>query len=368
MTEYTRNNPVTETGASADGTVTAEVAALGRKTEFLSRNDRRLPAFAGLAKTTGGFYAENQGGMTLPEAMRFAQMNYEVEFQSPIEVTEITAEGVTKTTYPGRGTRAVWEGNPQPVGLGIVGDRYQLVQPREAGELGEQLMQASGATVVAAGIYGRPRGSQTYLAFKLPETLTIGGKNGDEHDLYLTILNSFNGTSGLIGLFAPIRLACTNMTTATFGKGVQNRFTIRHSGDIEKKKLAAMEALGVAQEWTAIWKEQAEVLLKKSMTDKALDRFLVELLGINEQDTTSRAAQAKLNQRLTMKQIITQSDTCEFGRGTAYAALQGAQEWADWFSGTKASGELGDITRYTRTLNGGATEKLKLRAASLLSV
>lgn len=365
MAEYTKSSPVVEQGVDANGTVTAEVSELGRK-QFIAQRGKRIPAFVGLAKATGGFYAENQRGMTLTEAMAVAQMNFEVGFQSPIEVTEITSEGVTKTTYPGRGTRAFWEGNPQPVGMGIVGDRYQLVQPREAGELGEQLMKASGATVIAAGIYGKPRGSQTYLAFKLPGGLTIGGS--DRHDLYMTILNSYNGASGLTGLFAPIRLDCTNQTTATFGKGVANRFTIRHSGDIEKKKLAALEALGVAEEWAAIWKVKAEELLATPMVGADLDRYLTKLVGLQETDKPSSSTQAKLNQRLAMTQIITQSDTCEFGRGTAYAALQGAQEWADWYTGTKQPGELGDITRYTRILNGTNTEKIKLRAASLLGI
>lgn len=362
MADYTVS-PVTELGTDAAGTSTAEIAEIGRK-HHISEDDR-LPAFVGLAKATGGFYAENEDGLTLDKLLVAAQMNFEVEFEDKIETWSKRNGQQICTKYPFRGTRAFWDGSNDPVGMGMVKSRYQLVQPRAAGELGQAFMGESGANAIAGGIYGDPRGSKTYLAFKLPEGLTIGGE--DRHDLYMTILNSYNGTTGLTGLFAPIRIACTNMTTITFGKRVSNRFTFRHSGDIEKKKLDALEALGVAQEWTAEWKRKAEVLLMRSMTGKDLDRYLEKALPTPARDTrTSASEQRWMRKRLEIKQIITESDTCEFGRGTAYAALQGVHEWADWRSATKQSGSVGTVARFVRTLDGGPTEKIKLDAANLL--
>lgn len=364
MAQYT-TNPVTELGVDENGTRLAEVANIGKKHHMATRGER-LPAFALLAKSTGGFLAENEDGMDLDQAMLAARMNFRVEFQNNIEVIETLPDGVTKTRYPHRGTRAFWDGDPNPVGMGMVLSRYQIVQPRQTGELGQALMKNSGANVVAAGIHGSPLGSKTYLAFKLPGELTIGGS--DKHGLYLTILNSYNGTTGLTGLFAPIRETCTNMVTITFGK-VANRFTFRHSGNVDRKQEDALEALGVAQEWTAAWKRAAERLLAWKMSEEDLDNYLEKVLSAKE-SASSKVQAGVEGKRLMMKQIITTHDTCEFGRGTAYAALQGVQEWSDWFYPTQKKGTAGDIARCTRILNGTGNEgeKLKLHAASLLKI
>lgn len=368
MGDYTHRNPLTEDTTSADGTRTAYVEKLGRS-NYIAEDDR-LPAFVGLAKATGGWYAENEGGMSLEEAMRAGRMNYRVEFQDKIEVTELTPNGPTTTHYPHRGTRAIWDNDPMnPVGLGMVKSRYQLVQPQEAGALGQAVMATGGANVIAAGIFGDPLGARSYLAFKLPQGLTIGGE--DRHDLYLTILNSYDGSSGLTGLFAPIRLACTNMTTVTFGRKVSNRFSFRHSGDIEDKLEDARAALGIAADWSELWKRESERLLATPLAGTELDLFLEKVLPTPtgaSAPKTDKGAQNWADKRFQMKQIITYAETCEFGRGTAYAALQGVHEWADWKSETKDSGLAGHIARFTRNVVGTDMEKTKLRAAELLGV
>lgn len=365
MSDYTRTSPVTEIGTDADGTTTFEIRKIGRR-DYMDFNNR-MPAFTGLAKATGGWLAENEGGMTLDRAMVAGRMNYTVSFQDKIEVTEMTEDGVTTTAYPYRGTRAVWDDRPnEPVGLGMVKNRYQIVQPAQAGELGQAIMDVGGANVVAAGIYGEPMGARSLLAFKLPEGLTIGGE--DRHDLYLTILNSNDGSSGLTGLFAPIRLECTNMTTATFGRKAANRFSFRHSGDTTKKVQDAREALGVATEWVEHFKRSADKLLTTPMSTSEVEAFVEKVLQTPATVTTKAGEQGWADKRVALKQIITQAETNAFGRGTAYAVFNGATEFADWFAPTRSDGQKGALSRYTRILEGGETEKFKLRVGQLLGV
>lgn len=360
MSGYASENPVHEVSTDADGTRTAEIAQLG-DLDFCDFKNR-MPAFVGLAKATGGFYAENEAGMTLDRAMEAARMDFTVQFQEDVEVTTLDNEGALTVRYPHRGTYGRWP-NGDTVGMGMVKSRYQLIQPAEAGMLGQHVMDEGGANVVAAGLYGDPRGSKSYLAFKLPEGFLVGGQ--DRHDLYLTILNSYDGSSNISGLLAPIRLDCTNMTTITFGK-TANRFAFRHSGNIEDKLEKAREALGLASAWTKKWQHAAEQLLATEMNGQALNRYLRRVLPTPEHITTERAQKNWENKRYEIKTIITQSDTCEFGRGTAYAALQGVHEWADWQRPTQRGGVEGAVTRFTRILDGGETEELKLRAARLL--
>jgi len=363
MSSYTRTSPVTAGATDARGTTTSEIRKIGGRNYINS--DDRLPAFAGLAKSTGGFYAENDGGMTLDDAMGAARMNFEVKFQKDVTVTTLSEDGATTVSYPQRGTYGEWPGGTVK-GFGFVGDRYEIVQPAQAGELGQAIMAEGGANVIAAGIYGNPQGCRSYLAFKLPEGLTIGGQ--DRHDLYLTILNSYDGSSGLTGLFAPIRFACTNMTTATFGRKVANRFSFRHSGNTTKKVEDAREALGVATEWAEHYKLAAEKLLATPMSTSEVEAFVDKLLQTPATIKSKSGEKGWADKRLALKQVITQADTNLFGRGTAYAVFNGATEFADWFNPTKSDGEKGELTRYRRILEGGSTEKFKLQVAQLLGV
>lgn len=360
MSGYARHNPTNELGVDADGTRTAEIARIGDLDFYDAKN--RMPAFVGLAKATGGFYAENEKGMTLDKAMTAARMNFTVRFQDGLEFTTVDDDGTTTVSYPHRGTYARWP-DGSTAGLGMVGSRYQLVQPAEAGAVGQHVMDESDASIVAAGIYGEPHGSKTYMAFKLPEGFLIGRE--DRYDLYMTILNSFDGSTKITGLVAPIRFACTNMTTVTFGK-TSNRFEFTHTGNIEDKLKDARAALGLARTWTKKWQTSAERLLAVDMRGRAIDRYLERVLPTPESVTTERAQQGWASKRFEIKTIITKSDTCEFGRNTAYAALQGVHEWADWQRPTKRAGDAGAVTRFTRILDGGETEVIKRRAATLL--
>lgn len=390
MAGYTHRNPVKEQGVDADGTRTARVAAIGDR-QFADF-ENRMPAFVGLAKFAGGVYAENTDGISLDAAMSAARMDYTVKFQQDtrsgaqpvsdehpdtadsdsdddgipmITVTTVEDKDVVTVQYPFRGTYAEWP-NGDRVGLGMVRSRYQIVQPWAAGELGQALIDEGGANCVAAGIYGKPMGARSYLAFKLPQGMTVGGQ--DEHDLYVTILNSYDGQTGLTGLLAPIRLACTNMTTATFGRKVSNRFSFRHSGNVDDKIVEARKALGIASSWSALWQEAAEQLLATPLAGEDLDAFLEKVLPTPNSVSTDSGERAWARRRIEIKHIITKSDTNEFGRGTAYAAYNGVAEWADWASDTKKGGERGMIQRFTRNLNGTDMEKIKLRAADLLGI
>lgn len=363
MSRYTDHNPLVEDAAREDGTRTGEVTRLGKDVQYLASPGERLPAFVGLAKATGGYYAENENGMTLPDAMRAARMNYKVEFQDDIHVTELTPRGTVTTTYPHRGTRAFWDDDPDnPVGLGMVKSRYQVFQPAQAGEFAQSVLNKWDANVVAAGIYGDPVGAKSYIALKLPEGMTVGGQ--DPHDVYFTVLNSYDGSGAMIALLAPLRQRCTNMTTATFGR-LANRVKIRHSGDMTVKTGEVERVLGLGRQWMEQWSARAEQLLATPLSGADLDAYLMKVLPTPETVSTRAGAANWEAKRLEIKQIITRSETCEFGRGRAYAGVQGVHEWADWMSPTKAEGVDGLLSRYTRTIDGADTEKVKLRAVSL---
>lgn len=370
MAGYTTVPLLSRDTTDADGRRTAEVRDIGR-TDFIATGDR-LPAFAGLAKHGGGLYVEDTAGMTIQEALRAADLDFTVSLQ-PNDGTVLTDDGVYDVQYPGKRTLADYgpqRGADRYVGMGNVSDAYTPVQPAEVGELGALIMQETGAQVVAVGGYGRPRSSRMYLALRLPDGLTIGGE--DRHDLYLTLGNSFNAETSLWGLFAPIRIACTNMSTVTFGKNVANRFSFRHTGDPLERAEEARERLGVAGEWTKVWKAQMERLLATPVSDTEIDGIVRKLLP-TPSNAGERAGENWERKRMALRWVIKHSPTNAFGQGTLLSVYNGAIELADHglVFPTKAKEGSTDslVGRHIRNLHGaGRPQTLRDDVTKLLGV
>lgn len=325
-----------------------------------TRAGSRMPAFLGLARHYGGLYVENDDGMAVPDALAKAGLDFTVTMH-PYKVHIPTdPAGLAFDIVPGarnrRASIATWP-DGRRAALGDAGKGYTPVQPAQAAELGQLVLDEGGATVVAAAAYGEPRGSRMYLALKMPDGIQIGGR--DPHDLYLTIGNSFNTDTGLWGCVAPIRLRCTNQTTGTFF-GAHNRFTLRHTAKVEVQIGEIRRALDLTNTFAEQYAAACERLLATPMD--GLGAFLEKLLPTPKTVVTDRGADNWAERRSEVRHIITDGDLNDFGIGTRYAALQGVYEWADHkMDATTLE------TRYARLITGNSqAEKIKNRAADLL--
>ncbi len=317
----------------------------------------RMPAFIGLAREAGGFYVENTGGMTIEQALTRAGLDFTVdlrEFQIPTPGGD-PIPGATNL----RACVGTWS-DGRVANLGVAGKGYFPVQPRAAAQFGQALFEEGGANVVAAAAYGEPRGSRMFLALKMPEGIQIGGE--DPHDLYLTLGNSFNRSTGLWGCVAPIRVRCTNQTTATF-RGAPHRFTIRHTGQMELRINDVRHALDMTGTFADAYAQTAQQLLGTPMPAREVEEFVDTLFKTPPAVKTERGGRNWVERRNAVKHMILSGELNDTGRGTRYAALQGVTEWADHVMDAKSR-----YGRYMRLVDDGSdAEKYKVRAASLLT-
>ncbi len=340
----------------------------------------RIPAFGALAKATGGLYAENGLGMTVPEALEAAGLNFVVRKHGPLGVTVPSGEyiqlgdgDISDWTSAGdgddleteqidglrhlRATVATWPGQPdrRPAMLGVVGRTYPVVQPAETAAFAQQLVEQAGGNIVAICSYGDPRGSQMVMAVKLPEGLLIGGQ--DPHDQYAVIGNSWNRATSLWGCAAPVRFECTNQVAATFG-ALSSRFTIPHRGDMTIKVEEAQRALEITREFSKVYATQAEQMLKVRITGADVDRY-VEALFPTPPDVKAKGVQNWAVRRAHIADVIRTGEHNTFGRGTGYAAYQGVVYFLDHMK--PANTVRG---RAARVVDGsGGIDRLKQRAA-----
>ena len=136
--------------------------------------------------------------MTSSEAMEHAGLDYKVEKRPlytlgernrliPVEHSFATVR--TDTSLP----------------LGIVGDRYTVLQNTSAFEFFDTLVGKGEAIYETAGVLGR--GERIWLLAKLPGYIKI---RKDIINKYLLLTNTHDGSSTVIACMTPIRVVCQN--------------------------------------------------------------------------------------------------------------------------------------------------------------
>lgn len=332
----------------------------------------RVPAFLGLAERTGGVYIEQTSGLNVSDAIRQTGLDFEVRKESlsvnlTQEVLVVGEDGEPRMERQPTGQQVLmparWEttvGYPrdggQPFGIAPCSPRYTVIQTEEALAAGDALSEGK---LVALGAWDNR--AKVYGAWELGDGMSIGG--GDPYRNFVTIVTSHDGT-GTYGVLAPIRLGCTNQTAATFGRKATPRFSVRHVGEARFKLEEARRILGLSQTYLDVLREESEALLAKPVSRDGFLVYAKEVWGVNrpEEDMSKRTL-SLVNARAEDLLAMLDSDTCEFGRGTAYAAYNAVTEYLD-HAGTVRGGDDPSSRRWTRIM-AGELDNAKTRAWEL---
>ena len=109
--------------------------------------------------------------------------------------------------------------------LGVVSDRYRIVQNEEAFQFTDDLL-GEGVTYETAG--SLQGGKKVWMLAKLPEKYIIAG---DEVTPYLVFFNSHDGSSGVKVAMTPVRVVCQNTLNLALGTA-KRIWTARHTENV----------------------------------------------------------------------------------------------------------------------------------------
>jgi phage/plasmid-like protein (TIGR03299 family) len=88
--------------------------------------------------------------------------------------------------------------------LGIVGERYRIVQNHEAFAFIDQLLGSSIHFETAGSLHG---GRRVWVLATLPDHVEVGG---DAVRPYVLLMNSHDGSTAVIAATTPVRVVCQN--------------------------------------------------------------------------------------------------------------------------------------------------------------
>jgi phage/plasmid-like protein (TIGR03299 family) len=218
--------------------------------------------------------------------------------------------------------------------LGVVGERYRVLQNEDLFDFGDALLDGGGRWETAGSIKG---GRQVFGSLALEREMVIDKDGvGDKVTSYLLVNTSHDGSIAIQASVTPVRVVCANTLNLALGSGVgRNRsvkqsFKIRHTQTAQGKVQAAREALGLAKTYLDEFDKMAHDLIQREITQ---DKF-VEIINLAypAPDKGSKPiAKTKWANKIDMIESIYTGDTNHMIAGTAWGALNALTERLDWY-------------------------------------
>lgn len=168
--------------------------------------------------------------------------------------------------------------------LGVVGDRYRIIQNREAFSFFDNIVGEGQAIYHTAGALGQ--GERIWILAKLPKDIIL--LREDVVEKYMVLTNSHDGTSALRAYFTPVRVVCQNTLNASL-KDAGAGITIRHTGNLGSKVDEARRVLGITvsfyTQWEAIANQLIDVKLNVEQAEAYFNKVVFGGKKVDEEAT-----------------------------------------------------------------------------------
>lgn len=200
--------------------------------------------------------------LTSKEALIASGLNWKVE-QKEI----FTEDGVTVQGYYANVRNTDYKV------LGVVTNRYQIVQNSEAFAFTDSLIE-NGVKYETAGAL--KDGKKTWILARLPETYRMVD---DKVVPYIVFSNSHDGAGAIKVAMTPVRVVCQN--TLNLALDTASRiWSTNHTGDIDSKMDDAKMTLFMAKSYMSELTKEAKRLNARKVLDDEVEEYIKELLPI----------------------------------------------------------------------------------------
>ena len=144
--------------------------------------------------------------------------------------------------------------------LGVVSDRYSIVQNKSAFEFTDNLLGEGVRYETAGSLQG---GRRVWLLAKLPEKYFM---EGEEITPYLVFSNAHDGSAAITVAMTPIRVVCANTLNLAL-KQAKRAWSAKHIGNIGDKLHEAQETLELAHGYMSELGKEIDLLNRIKLTD-----------------------------------------------------------------------------------------------------
>jgi phage/plasmid-like protein (TIGR03299 family) len=204
--------------------------------------------------------------------------------------------------------------------LGVVSDRYRVVQNEEAFEFTDGLLGEGVRYETAGSLQG---GKKIWLLARLPRDYVMAG---DKISSFLVFSNTHDGSGAVKVAITPVRVVCNN--TLNLALNTANRsFSMIHTGDIKGKVNMAKEALFMAEEYMGKLGHEIAMLNEKKVSYDQVENYINELLPI-PRDATETTKKNVRKQRSDITRRYYEAPDLKTLDHTAYRFINAVSDFA----------------------------------------
>jgi phage/plasmid-like protein (TIGR03299 family) len=230
-------------------------------------------------------------GQKLTEGASLETWSHEAGLDYAIQDSPVFFHGLDGSKQIFDNKKALYR-NDTGAALGMVSDRYRVVQPVEVLEFFRDLTEAGGYQLETAGsMFG---GAQYWALAKTGHSAHIGGKKAkDDINGYLLLATGCDGKLATTAQFTSIRVVCNNTLTAALrgqNKKDNSQVKVTHRSQFDASKVK--QELGLDTIWNDFI-HGVEQLADTPIKDEQALQFIVSLVGDPEKDFAQQQEKAK---------------------------------------------------------------------------
>lgn len=204
--------------------------------------------------------------------------------------------------------------------LGVVTDRYKIVQNQEAFAFTDELLGEGVRYETAGSLQG---GRKVWLLAHLPHEYII---SGERISPYLVFFNSHDGSGAIKAAITPIRVVCQNTLNLALSTAKRS-WSMIHTGDIKGKMQEAKDTLFMAEKYMDNLGKEFETLRKKKLTDQQVLDYIEILLPLEEDSTPQQIKNMKRLREDMKMRYFDAPDLKDVGKN-AYAFVNAVSDFA----------------------------------------
>ena len=216
--------------------------------------------------------------------------------------------------------------------LGVVGERYHVLQNEDLFSFGDNILDGGGRWETAGSLKG---GRQVFGSLAL-ERETVLDPNGvaDKVKTYLLINTSHDGSIAIQASITPVRVVCANTLNVALNRtkkkdGVKQSFKIRHTQTANGKVQIARQTLGLANAYMDEFDKMAHAMIAKEISAKDFNDIILAAYPKPDKDT--KGAVKKWENKVDIINDIYTGEYNGMISGNAWGAFNALTERLDWY-------------------------------------
>ena len=211
--------------------------------------------------------------------------------------------------------------------LGVVGDRYKVVQNKECFNFLDTVVDDSEATYETAGSLNN--GKIVWMMLNLGKEIKV---DEDRTVPYLLMVNSHDGSTSVRGLPTPIRVVCSNTLRLALSSNAYKGFSFRHTQNVDGRIQQARTLLELSYEYVDGFQEEMEKLLDTTITDDMFYDVLENLMPLPIAKENNASQVSRVNQQRASIEKLWYEPEFANQQGTAWSLLNSVSNYEQWQS------------------------------------